>query len=172
MDLRGFVPVFEPGRHESVGAYDTVHKVGASLYHTLVDQLAERLILAHIAKVVEELVPEPGIDKVSGSVFGTAHIQIDGAPVFICTARHQRRVVLRIHIAQIICARSGKAGHGGRLERPALVGPVLGARKRSLAGRLIRTDFRQSERQVLLGNRARNTVLVVDGERLPPITLT
>ena len=50
-------------------------------------------------------------------------------------------------------------------------GPVLGAGKRGLAGRFIRTDLRQAERQFGLGHRAGYAILIVDGERLAPIAL-
>ncbi len=61
MDLSGLVLVLEAEGNELIGAHDPIDEVGASLNHTLVDQLAERLVLADIAKVVEELVPEAGI---------------------------------------------------------------------------------------------------------------
>ena len=42
----------------AVGAAQSEHEAGPSLYHALVDELAERLVLAGVARVVEELVPE------------------------------------------------------------------------------------------------------------------
>ena len=41
-----FVLTFEIVRDERIGVFDTVHKVGTTLYHTLIDELFERFVFA------------------------------------------------------------------------------------------------------------------------------
>ena len=55
---------------------DTIHEVGAALYHTLVDKFLERLFLAAHAVVVEELIPETGVDKVTGGMLRTGDLEV------------------------------------------------------------------------------------------------
>ena len=104
MYFRGIVLVLESGRHECIGADNPVHEVGTALYHALVYQLAEWLVLAYIPEVVEELVPEAGVNEMAGGVFRSADIQVYAAPVFISLARHKGLVVVGVHIAEIVCA--------------------------------------------------------------------
>ena len=62
MDRRCGVLVLQPETDElalvRTFVLYAVDEVGASLNHTLVDQLLEGLVLAGVAGVVEELVPE------------------------------------------------------------------------------------------------------------------
>ena len=62
---------------------DTIHEVGAALYHTLVDKFLERLFLAAHTVVVEELIPETGVDKVTGGMLRTADVEVDVTPVLV-----------------------------------------------------------------------------------------
>ena len=96
-------------------AVDTIHKVAATLYHSLVHQLLEWFVGAGIAAVEEKFVPESGVDKVAGGVLCTAHIQIYVLPVLVCLFAHQCLAVVRIHIAQVVDAGASKARHGAEL---------------------------------------------------------
>ena len=173
MDLGGIVLVFETVGDEGIGILDPVHKLALSLDHALVDEFLERLLFADQSHIIEEFVPETGINEVARSVFGAADIKIHVPPVLIGVPAHQRLVVLRIHIAQIIGAAAGETGHGAGLDGIAVVRPVLGAGQRRLAGlsgeELV--DFRKFQRQAFVRHGAGNTVLVIDRERFAPIAL-
>ena len=58
MDGCHLILVFQPEGNEAVGALDTVYKVAAALYHTLIDEFAERFFFAAPTIVMQELVPE------------------------------------------------------------------------------------------------------------------
>ena len=173
VDLRGVILVFQAAGNEGIGTLDTIDKVGAALDHALVDQLLERLLLAHVTAVVEELVPETGVDQVAGRVLRTADIEIHVAPVFIRLAADEHLVVVRIHIAQIVGAAARETRHGAQFERPAVNGPAFRAAQRRFArlGGLELADFRQFERQALHRQRSRDSLLKIDGERLAPVAL-
>ena len=81
----------------------TIDEVGATLNHTLVDEFAEWLVLADIAEVEEELIPETAIDKVTRSVLCTTDIEIDLTPVFVGLFAHESSIVVVIHIAEVVC---------------------------------------------------------------------
>ena len=104
----------------------------------------------------------------------SADVEVHVTPVLIRLAAHERLVVVRIHIAQIVGAAAREARHRAQLERPAVDGPVFGAAERRFA-RLRRlvlaADIRQLERQVLHRQRRGDTVLEIDGERLAPVAL-
>ena len=59
-----------------VGSFlvDTVNEVASSLYHTLVDEYLEWLVGTRVTTVVEELIPESGIDQVTRSMLSTTDI--------------------------------------------------------------------------------------------------
>ena len=81
---------------------------------------------------------------------------------------------MRVFVAEVVTAGTGKARHGVGLDGIAFLGdPVLGTGQRRLArlGRLILADGGQLERQLRLVHSVRHTVLVVDRERLTPIAL-
>ena len=81
---------------------DAIHEVGAALNHTLIDQLLERLVLARVAGVIEELVPETAINQVTRSMLRTTHVEVDVAPVLIDVLVDERLLILRVHIAQVV----------------------------------------------------------------------
>ena len=104
MNLCRVVIILQTGRNEGVGADNAVNEVRAALNHTLIDEFAERLILAHIAQVIEEFIPETGVNQMAGGVLGSAYVQVNIAPVGIHLAVHEGLVIVRIHIAQIVGA--------------------------------------------------------------------
>ena len=171
--LRGFVPVLEPAGDEGVGSHYPVDEVGASLNHSLVDEFPEWLLLAYVSQVIKELVPETGIDQVAGRVLGSSYIEVDIAPVGISILAHEGIVVVRIHVTEVIGARTGKARHCALLERVPVPSPVFRPSKRRFTrlGRLELADFRKGDRQFGLRYRARDSVLVINWERLTPVAL-
>ena len=122
-------------------------------------------------------------------MLGATHVEVYVAPVFVGRLAHQRLVVVRIHVAQIVGTRPGEARHGVEVdgEHRLLVdetvlhyavllgvpGPFLGAAQWRLArlGGLILLDLGQFDGQTLLGNHARDATLVVHRERLAPVSL-
>ena len=143
------VLVLQAAGHEGVRTLDTVYEIGAALDHALIDQLAERLFLAHISQVVEELVPEPGIDQVAGGMLGASDIEVHVPPVFVLGAVHEGRVVVRVHIAQVVGAAAGKSGHRALLYGPALILPSGGTRQGRLSalGRQVLVHLGQGQRK-------------------------
>ena len=82
MDWSHLIALFLVQAHEGVGVLDAIHKVAATLNHTLVDQLLEWLFLHTDAQVIQELVPESAVDEVTSSMFTTTYIQVHILPVF------------------------------------------------------------------------------------------
>ena len=105
-------------------------------------------------------------------MLGTADIQVHILPVGIGLAAHEFLVVVRIHVAQVVGAGAREAGHRTGFQRITLVGPVLGIGQRRFPalGLEIR-DFGQLQRQVRLVHRGGDAVLIINRERLAPITL-
>ncbi len=174
MDLLRLVSVFESERHELVGADDAIDEVGAALDHALVDELLERLLLAHAPQVVEEHVPETRIHQVARGVLDAADVEVDRTPIVVGLLAYQRLGIVRIHITQVVGRRTGEAGHGRQLVGVAFGRvPALRASQRRLAfGRGAEVlDGRQLQRQLVGGEGVGHVVLVVDGERLAPIAL-
>ena len=173
MHRNGLILVFQTGRYELVGTGNHIHEVGTALNHALVDELAEGFVFAHVAQVIEELVPETAVNQVAGGMLRTAHVEIYAAPVFVGLPGHQALGVVRVHVTQVVGAGTGESGHGALFQRITLVGPVLGAGQRRLAvlGGFVLVYLRQREGQVLEGNGRSHTVLVIDGERLSPVAL-
>ena len=58
MNRCNIIIVFLVKAYESVGVLDAIHEVRATLYHTLIDEFLEWLVLTTYAEVEEELVPE------------------------------------------------------------------------------------------------------------------
>ena len=168
------VLVLQAAGHEGVRTLDTVNEVGAALYHALIDQLAERLLLAHISQVIEELVPEPGIDQMAGGMLGTSDIEVHVPPVFVLGAVHEGRVIVRVHIAQVVGAAAGKSGHRALLYRPALILPSGGTREGRLSalGRQVLVHLGQGQRKFGKIHGCSRSVLIIYRERLPPVSLT
>ena len=74
MDIRGFVLVFQAERNKLAGSFDSVGEVRPALDHALVDQLAERFILANITGIEKKFVPETRVYQVAGSVLSPTDI--------------------------------------------------------------------------------------------------
>ncbi len=169
------VTILQPRADKAVGVLYAVNEVAAPLYHALVDELSERLILAHESQIIQKLIPETAVYQMAGGMLGAADIKIDAAPVFIGLASHESRVIVGIHIPQVVGRRSGKSGHRAQLKRITLGGgPVEGASQRRLAalGGEELVDLGQFERQTLVGQHVGHTVFVVHRERLAPVALT
>ena len=107
VDGGGIILVFlsqadEDGGFGMVVGVDTVDEVGASLNHSLVDQLLVGFFLAAATEVVEKLVPETAVNQVTGCMLRTADIEVDILPVFIGFPAHEYLVIMRIHVTEII----------------------------------------------------------------------
>ena len=85
---------YEDGGVRGGCAVYAVYEVGATLNHSLVDELLERLLLARHAEVEEELVPEARVDEVTRSVLAASYVEV--------YVLHEACVVVRIHIAQVV----------------------------------------------------------------------
>ena len=131
--------------------------------------------------VIEELVPEPGIEQVQRGVLHAAVVPVHGAPILLCLAGDGSRVVVGIHIAQIVPAGAGPLGHGVRLTlgRAAAAGaggvdPVghLGDGALAVIGGLVAVHLGQQQRQLFLGDGHPTALGAVDqGDGLAPVTL-
>ena len=168
--------VLKVERDKLVGVFDAVNEVTATLNHTLVNEFAERLRLAHITVIIEELVPETAVNQVTSGMLGTTHIEVHLTPILISLVRNKGLIVMRIHIAQVIGRRTCKARHGVQFQRITIGSyPVLGATQRrfaSLGGQEL-VHLGQLQRQLAFIEGLRLIVLIIiDGERLTPIALT
>ena len=174
VNLSRLILVPEACGNELVGSHDTIYEIRTPLDHTLVHKFSERLILAYITHVIEELVPEAGVDEMACSMLSTTDIEVNVPPVLVSLDTYEVLIVVRIHVPEIVCAGTRETRHCTGLERTALVCPVLGTCKRRLAAfsRLELVDFRKSERKFLVRKRCRNTFLVIYRERFAPISLT
>ena len=133
------------------------------------------------ADVVEELVPEAGVEKVQRGVLHAAVIPVHRAPVLLRLVRDRRLVVVRIHIAQEVPRRTRPLGHGvglalgGASALGALgIDPVghLGERALAVVGQLVAVHLRQDERQLLFGHGHPAALRAVDeGDGLAPVAL-
>ena len=193
---RVLVLVFESETDEDgmsfflTGYVVTIDEVASSLDHALVDKFLEGFFFAAVSVVVEEFVPEPAVDQVSGGMLRTAHIEIHVLPVFIDFLIHQGLVVVWIHVAQVVGARPGKTRHGVQFKREdadivdesflhdgivfRVPGPFRGMSERGLSvfSGFILADFRQFEWQTFLWNHVWHIIFVIHGEWLTPVTLT
>ena len=173
MDFGRLVFIFQSAGYECVCADDSVDKVRTALNHSLVYEPAERFFLADITEVVEEFVPETGIDEVPCGMLGASNVEVDVAPIFVCLAAHESVRIVRIHIAEVVGAAAGKTGHRTGFERIALIVPVLRTCKRRLSrlSRKIFVNFRKAKRKLVFRKRGGNAVLVANRERLSPVAL-
>ena len=171
-------------------AVDAVNEVRATLDHTLVHQLLEWLFLAAYAEVEEELVPETGVNQVTGSMLATTYVEVHVLPVLISLLAYESLIVVRIHIAQVVSRRTCETWHGVELQweyglviYEALVNhlfllcipsPLLGSAQWWLASLcwLVGLNLRQFEWQALLWNHLWHSVLVIYREWLTPVALT
>ena len=110
----------------------------------------------------------------AGSVFGAADIEVDIFPVGGGFIREIFRIVGRVHIPEVITARSCKSGHGVGFEAAAVGGhPVFSPCQRRFAGfgRQVSIHFGQQQRELRFGQGVWHTVPVIHWERLAPVTL-
>ena len=172
-----------------VVADDAVDKGAGTLYHALVDEFLEGFFLARHTIVVEELVPEAGVDKVTGGMLGTAHIEVHILPVFIGLTAHECLVVVRVHVAQVVGGGACESRHGVEFDGEyggivderfvhhglahGIPGPTGGSSKGRLArlGGFVLVDFGQFERQFVGRYHIGHAVFVVYGERFSPVAL-
>ena len=49
-------------------------------------------------------------------MFASAHIEVHVLPVFRCFGRHEALVVVRVHVAEVVCRRACEARHGVEFE--------------------------------------------------------
>ena len=68
--------------------------------HTVARALGVRLLGGNNADIVQELVPEAGVQQVQRGMFHAAVIPVDRRPVFERFLACKRLIVVRIHIAQ------------------------------------------------------------------------
>ncbi len=117
MDWRHVIHILDEALRDKqcVIGLGAIDEVRASLNHALVDKFLEGLFHHRHANVVQELVPEAGIDEVTRGVLGSANIEVHLLPVFHSLLRKVGLVVVRIHITQIVSARAGKTRHGAEL---------------------------------------------------------
>src|SRR6266511_4405160 len=171
------------------------------LHVALVDQAVERLGGAHLAQVVQHLLPEARVQQVQDRLLDPADVQVDAArvagparahPVALVGRVDEPVVVVRIDVAQLVPAGARPLRHDVQLAAVAPgplaqvqgdLGPAGGARQRWLwrAGGVVgverrrevaQVEVRQLQRQHRLGQGDRQAVLVVDDrERLAPVAL-
>ena len=183
------VLVFQAQRHEGIGILDAIYEIASSLNHTLVHQLLERFFHNGDTQVVQELVPEAGVDQVAGSMFCTTYIEIHVLPVGIYVRGYQCCVVTRIHVAQVVGAGACEARHGVQFEREdglvvylavlndtvvyRVPSPLRGMSQWRFAcfGRQELGHFGQLQRQAAFGNHVGHVALIVNGERFAPVAL-
>ena len=175
MNVRGFILVFESGGNKTIRADDAIYKIGTSLDHSLINQLLEGFRFADHAQVIQEHIPEPGINQVSGGVLGASQIKVHISPILVGLLADNGFVIVRVHIAEIIGGRAGESGHRIQFNRmPLLCFPILRPSHRRFAGfrRQILVDFRHFQRQFGFIQHIGHIVLVIHGERFAPIALT
>ena len=139
-------------------------------------------LLRHDPEIPQKLVPESGIQQVKRRVFHAAVIEIDRHPVFQLLRIGERRVIVRIAIAQKVPARTRPVGHGvgfalgfAAARRTIDFHPLAHVRKRRLALviRFMRFHVGKHQRQLIIRNRNVTAFLAVDNRnRLAPISLT
>ena len=108
-----------------------------------------------------------------GSMLRTADIEVNLAPVIVGVLLDEGLIVMGIHVPEVVGAGTREAWHGARLQRIAVICPVRGTGQRrfSRLGRLEFSYFREGQRKRLRREGCRDTVLVVDRERLSPVPL-
>ena len=149
--------------------------------HTVGGTLLVRLLGRHHANVIQELVPEAGVQQMQGGVLHTAVVPVHRRPVIQGFRRCQSVRIVGIHIAQEVPAGAGPLRHGIRLSlsRTATAGaggvhPVGHFGQGAFAGvrRLIAVYHRQAQRQLALRQRHIAALVALDdGDRLAPVTL-
>ena len=103
----------------------------------------------------------------------TADIEVYISPILVGLLAYKGLTIVRVHIAEIVCAAAREARHCAEFYRISVICPVLSASERRLA-RLCRKELVHSwklERKVSKGHRSCYTILEVHRERLSPISL-
>ena len=134
------------------------------------------------ADIVQEVVPETGVEQVQSGMFHTAVVPVNRSPVFERFLACKRIVVVRVHIPKEVPGRSCPLGHricltfsGTTTAGAGGVNPVGMSCQRALA---IFTRFKignlgQRQRQFALRNRLPAALLTLDHrDRFAPVTLT
>ena len=103
MNRRHIIFILESVADECVCVLDTIYKVASALYHALIDKFAERLVLAYLTQVIKKFIPKTAVNKVTRSMLSSTYIQVYRAPVIISLFRYESIVIVRVHVAQIIC---------------------------------------------------------------------
>ena len=172
--------------HDVVGVHHIAPGLGHLLAaltqdHAVAGALGIGLLSGHHADVIEELVPEAGVEQVQRGVLHTTVVPVHGRPVVQRLLGGQGLVVVGVHIAQEVPGGTGPLGHGIRLTlgRAAALGaggvdPVghLGEGGLAGIGDLVRVHLRQQQGQLILRQRhpaALGAVHQRDG--LAPVTL-
>ena len=189
MDWSDVIFLAEIVADEGVRVLDAIHKVRATLNHALVDELLEWFFLAAIAVVVEHLVPETAVDEVTCGMLRTSHVEVNMLPISICLLAHESRLVVRVHIAEVVSRTTCKSWHRVEFDREHrhivnlgvlhhLLVLFVPSPLRSVAewwfsrfGWEELIYFWQNQWQALRWNHLRDAVLVIHREWFAPIAL-
>ena len=103
--------------HDVVGVNDVTAGLGHLLSvrsedQTLSGTLGIRLSGGHEAEIVEEMMPEAGVDQMAGNVLHTAVIPVNGHPVAELVHIGQRLGVVGVDVAEEVPGGTGPLGHG------------------------------------------------------------
>mmetsp|Transcript_10010 Transcript_10010/g.33365 ORF Transcript_10010/g.33365 Transcript_10010/m.33365 type:complete len:313 (-) Transcript_10010:1839-2777(-) len=147
----------------------------------LVHQSLEGLLSVYDPAVVEDLVPEPGVQQMKHGMLGPSEVQVNRHPVLLQGRVDGSTRVLRIEEAEVVPAGAGPLRHRIGLPphlppvRQLVVHPAVDGGQRSLRGTagLVGLDVRESDRELRLGEGMGGAVLGKDdGKGLPPVPLT
>ncbi len=106
------VQMLDLGGRDPMAGFVLVSVVlGLAQDHPLVDKLLEWLGSAHVAAVVEHLVPEPAVEQMKHGMLGAADIEVDRHPVAFELGIDEPLGVLGVDVAQVVPARAGPLGH-------------------------------------------------------------
>jgi len=149
--------------------------------HAVAGALLVGLLVRDRADIVEEQVPEAGIEQVQRGVLHAAVVPVDRQPVLKLFPAGEVGVAVRIGIAQEIPAGTGPLRHGIGLAlggtgaaRAGGVHPGIDLGERGLAGigRLIVVNLRQEHRQLIFRHRNPAALLAINQrDRLAPVAL-
>ena len=150
--------------------------------HTVAGALCVGLGGGYYTDIIEDLMPETGIKEVESGMLHTAVIPVHLMPVLHCLFANKSVGIMGIHIAEEVPAGACPLGHsvglalgGTTADGAGGVDPVghLAQRAFAVIGGLIAFNLRQSEGQLLLGQRnpAAAMLAVNKGNGLAPIAL-
>ena len=130
--------------------------------HSMAGALCVRFRSRHHTDIIQEFVPETGVQQVQCGMLHTAVIPVDRSPVLKRFFAGKSLVIVRVHIPQEVPGRASPLRHsiGFTFSRTAAaraggIDPVSMPCKRAFAvlARLKVGDFRQTERQFTFRNR-------------------